>query len=167
MGSKDAPQGPPTAVQDHYPQDAAQCFGCGAANAAGHQIKTRWADPEHRVSRTAITPRPEQTAMPGFVYGGFVASIIDCSGTGTAALALADERGIDILAEGAPRCVTGTLEVRYVAPTPMGPELLVEGEVQEVKGRKVTVALRVTAEGTEVATGRVVALEIPPSMASA
>jgi hypothetical protein len=30
-------------------------------------------------------PRPYHTALPGYVYGGLIASLIDCHATGTAA----------------------------------------------------------------------------------
>ncbi|MDO5682198.1 MAG: PaaI family thioesterase [Propionibacteriaceae bacterium] len=150
------------AIQDFYDPDLAQCFGCGTQNPAGHHFATRWlADGR---TETRFTPEPEHTAIRGFVYGGVVASLIDCAGTGSAALAAGRERGIDAAVDGALRFVTGTLEVRYERPTPMGPELVCTGEIVEVAGRKVTVALSVTAEGAVVATGRVIALEAPATM---
>ena len=154
------------AVQDHYPEDTAHCYGCGRLNEHGHQLKTRWEGVPGERTVTRFTPRPEHTAMPGFVYGGLVASIIDCSGTGSAALAGTREAGLDLEADGALRFVTGTLEVRYHRPTPMGVELVVRGTIEEVKGRKVTVGLTVQAgeDGEEVASGRVIALRVPDEM---
>ena len=61
------------AFQDFYPENVAHCYGCGRLNAAGHQIKTHWDGDE---SVTRYTPRPEHTAVPGFVYGGLIASLI-------------------------------------------------------------------------------------------
>lgn len=159
-----ADEGP--AVQDHYPADAAHCYGCGARNPFGHHLKTRWADGSRTETITRFTPGPEQTAMPGYVYGGLVASVLDCSGTGSAALAGTHAAGRDIESDGSLRYVTGTLEVRYQRPTPMGVELVVRGRVEEVKGRKVTVALTMTAGEDEVASGRVVALQLPDEMRS-
>lgn len=152
------------AVQDHYPEDAAHCYGCGARNPLGHQLKTRWAGESRTETVTRFTPGAEQTAMPGYVYGGLVASVVDCSGTGSAALAATHAAGRDLEAEGALRFVTGTLEVRYVRPTPMGEELVVTGRIEELKGRKVTVSLTVEAAGSVVAEGRVVALQLPDEM---
>ncbi|PFG67379.1 acyl-CoA thioesterase FadM [Propionibacteriaceae bacterium ES.041] len=157
------------AIQDHYPADAAACYGCGRNNPAGLQLKTRWADDGSGETETVFTPRPEHTAMPGYVYGGLVASVLDCSGTGSASLAATREQGIELVGETgseAVRFVTGTLEVRYQRPTPLGPPLVVRGRVAEIKGRKVTVDLTMTAEGETVATGRVIALEVPDSMRS-
>lgn len=155
-------QGP--AVQDHYPQDAQHCFGCGALNEHGHQLKTRWVEGSAQETLTRFTPGPEHTAMPGFVYGGLIAAVVDCAGTGSAALAGTRAAGLDVERDGALRFVTGTLEVRYQRPTPMGVELVVRGTIEEVKGRKVTVALVVVAGEQEVASGRVIALQVPDAM---
>ena len=73
------------AFQDYYPENLAHCYGCGRENAQGHQIKTFW-DGDETV--THFQPRPEHTAIPGFVYGGLLASLIDCHGTGSAAAAM-------------------------------------------------------------------------------
>lgn len=157
------------AIQDHYPLDAAACYGCGRDNAVGLQLKTRWAEDGSGETETVFTPRPEHTAMPGFVYGGLVASVIDCSGTGSASLAATRERGIELAGETgsqAVRFVTGTLEVRYQRPTPLGPPLVVRGSIVEVKGRKVTVELTMSAAGETVAVGKVIALEAPDTMRS-
>lgn len=151
------------AIQQFYDEDLAQCFGCGVHNPAGHRFSTRWLP--DGTTETRFTPAPEHTAIRGFVYGGVVASLIDCAGTGSAALAAGRERGVDAATDGALRFVTGTLEVRYERPTPMGPELVCSGTIAEVRGRKVTVELVVTAEGTVVARGRVIALEAPDTMA--
>lgn len=159
------PQGP--AIQDYYPDDVAQCYGCGKNNEAGHQIKTYWADDgEHTV--TAFNPLPEHTAIPGFVYGGLIASLVDCAGTGSAAAAgyRAAGRQIGDPTDTEPplRYVTGNLTVDYLAPTPMGVELVLHGTIEEVKGRKVVVSEEVYAGETLVARGRVIAVQMPATM---
>lgn len=75
------------AVQDCYPDDVAHCFGCGRLNGHGHHIRTYW-DGDETVSR--FLPEPYHTAVPGFVYGGILASLVDCHGTGTAAAAASE-----------------------------------------------------------------------------
>jgi len=67
--------------QDYYPDDLSHCFGCGRLNEYGHRIRSFWDGDE---SIAEFTPEPYHTAIPGFVYGGLLASIIDCHGTGTA-----------------------------------------------------------------------------------
>jgi acyl-coenzyme A thioesterase PaaI-like protein len=150
------------AFQDFYPESVAHCYGCGRLNAAGHQIKTYWEGDE---SVTRFQPRPEHTAIPGFVYGGLLASLIDCHGTGTAAAAMyrAENRPMDSLP--AFRFVTGALQVSYLKPTPLGPVLENRGRVKEIKGRKVVVEATVYAAGVVTARGEVVALQMPDSFA--
>lgn len=150
------------AFQDHYPEELSHCYGCGAANELGHRIKSRW-DGEETVAY--YDPRPEHTAIPGFVYGGLVASLIDCHGTGSAAAAAYREAGRELGSEPKFRFVTGSLHVNYLKPTPMGVTLEVRGRITEVKGRKVVVDESVYANGVEVATGQVVAIQMPDSMA--
>jgi acyl-coenzyme A thioesterase PaaI-like protein len=153
------------AFQHHFADDVAHCYGCGRLNPRGHHIETRW-DGEETVTR--FTPEPWHTAIPGYVYGGLIASLIDCHGTGTAAAAAARPEGSD--AGGAerpgelPRFVTASLHVDYLRPTPLGPELEIRGRATEVKGRKVVVEARVLANGEVTARGVVIAVRIPEGM---
>ena len=73
------------AFQDYYPDKWSYCYGCGRLNEQGLQIKSYW-DGEETVCH--FKPRPSHTAIPGYVYGGLIASLIDCHGTGTAAAAI-------------------------------------------------------------------------------
>ncbi len=148
------------AFQDYYPENVAHCYGCGRLNEQGHQIKTYWEGDE---TVTRFTPRPEHTAIPGFVYGGLLASLIDCHGTGTAAAAMyrAENRPLDSLPPF--RFVTGSLHVDYLKPTPLGPTLEIRGRIKEIKGRKVIVEATVYAEGIATARGEIVAVQMPES----
>lgn len=141
------------AFQDQYPDDYAHCYGCGRLNPQGHHLKSYW-DGEETVCH--YTPNPKYTGgFPGFLYGGMIASLIDCHGAGTAAAAKAREEGKPIS-----RFVTASLKVDYLAPTPINTELEVRGKVIEIKGRKVTVELTLTAAGTVCARGTVLYLQI-------
>jgi acyl-coenzyme A thioesterase PaaI-like protein len=149
------------AVQDFYPDDFAHCYGCGRLNPHGLQLKTRW-DGDDLVAR--FTPRPEHIAIPGFVYGGLIASLIDCHGMGTAAAAAERAAGRQIGDGPAPRFVTASLKVEYLKPTPLGPELEVRARAVEVGERKVVVHATLSAAGAITATGEVVAVRLPESM---
>lgn len=146
------------AFQDHYPDELAHCYGCGRLNHHGHQLKTTW-DGDETV--THFTPESFHIAIPGFVYGGLIASIIDCHCTGTAAAAAAREAGRELDDDPAFRFVTASLQVDYLRPTPLGPTLEVRGSVEEVSGRKVVTHATVSAEGEVCARGRVVAVQMP------
>lgn len=148
------------AFQDYYPENVAHCYGCGKLNEHGHQIKTYW-DGDETVTR--YTPRPEHTAIPGYVYGGLLASLIDCHGTGTAAAAMYRQENRAMDSEPPFRFVTASLHVDYLKPTPLGPELEIRGKIKEIRGRKVIVEATVFADGVATARGEIVAAQMPPS----
>lgn len=149
------------AFQDYYPDDVAHCYGCGKLNTHGYQIKSYW-EGDETVCR--FTPEPYHTAIPGYVYGGLIASLIDCHGTGSAAAAgyRAEGRGFDT--DPPLRYVTASLKVDYLKPTPLGPALELRGRIREVKGRKVAVDVTLSAGGVVCARGEVVAVQMPENM---
>lgn len=146
------------AFQDYYPENLAHCYGCGSVNQHGHRIKTFWEGDE---SVTHFMPEPFHTAIPGFVYGGLLASLIDCHSTGTAAAAMYRSQGREMDSLPALRFVTGSLSVSYLKPTPMGKALEIRGRVKEIKGRKVVVESSVVVDGVVTATGEVVSIQMP------
>ncbi|MGC9271210.1 PaaI family thioesterase [Acidiphilium sp.] len=146
------------AFQEFYPEELSHCYGCGCHNAHGHQIKTYW-DGDDTVTR--FTPEAFHTAVPGFVYGGLLASLIDCHSTGTAAAAAYRAEGRPMDSLPARRFVTASLQVSYLKPSPLGPEIEIRGHIREIKGRKVIVDSSVTINGVETARGEVVAVQMP------
>jgi acyl-coenzyme A thioesterase PaaI-like protein len=146
------------AFQDYYPDEWSYCYGCGRLNEQGLQIKSYW-DGEESVC--VYLPRQEHIAIPGYVYGGLIASLIDCHSTGTAAAAAyrAENRPMD--SQPPLRFLTAALQVDYLRPTPLGVPLEVRGKVREIKGRKVVVEAALSAEGQVCARGEVVAVQVP------
>ena len=149
------------AFQDFYPDEFSHCYGCGRLNEHGLQIKSVW-DGEESVA--FFTPDNRYMALPGFVYGGLIASLIDCHCTGTAAAASYRKEGRPMDSEPPFRFVTASLKVDYLAPTPLGTALEIRGRVVEIKEKKVIVEAKVLAGKTLCATGTVVAVRLPSSM---
>jgi acyl-coenzyme A thioesterase PaaI-like protein len=149
------------AFQDYYPDELSYCYGCGRLNQDGHQIKSFW---EGEEAVCTFNPKPYHIAIPGYVYGGLIASLIDCHSTGTAAAAAyrAAERAPDT--DPALRFLTGSLTVNYLRPTPLGVPLQLRSSVKEVKGRKVTIETNLYAEGELTATGEVIAIQVPENL---
>jgi len=145
------------AVQDFYPEDTAHCYGCGRLNEVGLRLRTGW-DGDETVTR--FTPAAHHTAILGTVYGGLVASLLDCSGTGSASAATLRAEGRAIGDGPSPRFVTAALKVDFLKPTPLGPELEIRGRIVEIKGRKVVVEETLSADGVVTATGHVVAVRM-------
>jgi acyl-coenzyme A thioesterase PaaI-like protein len=146
------------AFQDYYPDDLSHCYGCGRLNEHGLQIKSHW-DGDEAVCR--FQPRPYHMAIPGYVYGGLIASLIDCHATGTAAAAAYRAEGRAMDTDPPRRFLTASLHVNYLRPTPLAGPLELRARVKELKGRKIVVAVDLLAEGEVCARGEVVTVQMP------
>ncbi|MBP8110024.1 MAG: PaaI family thioesterase, partial [Caldilineaceae bacterium] len=158
------------AFQDYYPDHLSYCYGCGRLNEHGHQTKSYWTEngAENGAENGEETicvfePQPYHTAIPGYVYGGLLASIIDCHGTGSAAAAAFRAEGRDMDTLPAFRFLTASLKVDYLKPTPLDSArpLRLIGRIREVKGRKVIVDIDVSVDGEVCVRGEVIAVQVP------
>jgi acyl-coenzyme A thioesterase PaaI-like protein len=150
--------------QDYYPDHMAHCYGCGRLNQHGYQIKSVWDENNPHESVAYFRPKAHHTAIPGYVYGGLLASLIDCHGTGTAAAAAYREAGRPMDSEPALRFLTGSLHVEYIRPTPMGVTLEIRGKVKELKGRKIVIEEWILADAVTTVRGEVVAVQVPEQL---
>src|SRR5437667_5070520 len=129
-----------SAIQDLYSDDLAHCFGCGRNNPHGYRLNS-YAEGPNLVAH--FTPEPHYVSIPGFVYGGLLASLADCHAMATATAAdLAESSN-----GPAPRYVTASLRVDYLKPTPLGVELEIRGRVKEQGTRKNGLAGTISGEG--------------------
>jgi hypothetical protein len=126
------------------------CFGCGSANPDGLQIKSFWSG-EFVVA--TFKPEKQFTGWEGWVYGGLISCLVDCHSNWTAI-------AFHYRAEGRepgtlPRitCVTGTLGVKYLKPTPMGATLSLKAWVEGDVARKSRVICEVWADDVMTAQG--------------
>lgn len=145
-------------IQHFYNQEAAICYGCGMNNEKGLHFETYW---DGEVGLTVYTPRPEHTGFPGYVYGGFIASLIDCHSMATAIGAMYDAAGREPGTQPEITCVTGSLNVTYQKPTPIDVELRVEGCVQELTKKKAIITSELVANGQVCVVAEVVAVRVP------
>jgi acyl-coenzyme A thioesterase PaaI-like protein len=151
---------PGSPIQDLYPDDFAHCFGCGRGNLHGHRLKS-YVQGESVVAH--FTPESHHMSVPGFVYGGLLASLADCHAMATAAAA--EMAAARIASEGAaPRYVTAALHVDYLRPTPLGVELEITGQLKEQSERKKVIAVTISAQGVITVRAEAVAVKIPKSM---
>jgi acyl-coenzyme A thioesterase PaaI-like protein len=149
------------AIQDYYPDELSHCFGCGRLNEDGLKLKSYWDDEE---TVAIFTPRPYHTAFPGYVYGGLIASLIDCHATATAAAAMYHQEGRGMHTEPPLRFVTASLQVDYIRPTALGVPVEIRGSIKEIKGRKAVVSVTVSANGEVCAEAKVIAVQMPEHM---
>ena len=147
------------AIQDIYPDDFAWCYGCGRLNKDGHHFRTGW---DGDKTKTVYEPKSDHMAVPGFVYGGVIASLIDCHGTGSASLALHRKNGFDVEDDAIPpRFVTASLHVDFMKPTPEGVPLIAIGFLTEIHPKKWKVETEVYADEILCARGVVEAVVMP------
>jgi acyl-coenzyme A thioesterase PaaI-like protein len=146
-------------IQDHYPPEFAHCYGCGPSNPFGLYLKSYL-----REDRTEARFTPERRysgGVPDNVYGGMIASLLDCHGTASAAAFACRARGRTMGDDGPPiRFVTASLHVNFRKPTPLGEELLITGMLKSLEGRKAFISLSLSARGEECAQGEMIAVEL-------
>lgn len=149
-------EGSGQALQDVWPE--ATCYGCGPANPHGLRIKSYWsADGSDVVCRFA--PRLEYNAgFPNVMYGGLVASLIDCHSIWTAIAWTYRAEGRVHGSLPAISYVTGTLNVRYLQPTPLDKLVVLRARVTELGAKKALVSCAVYSGDVKTAEGEIVAV---------
>lgn len=152
-------------IQETYNPQAAICYGCGPHNPHGLHIRTYW---DGTLGHCYFQPRAEHTAFPGYVYGGLLASLIDCHSVGTAIAAMYSAEGREPGTEPEITCVTGNLNVTYLKPTPIDGTLRLEARVLELSERKARIACSIyfTQTGEETVRGEVIAVRVPSRLMS-
>jgi acyl-coenzyme A thioesterase PaaI-like protein len=146
------------AIQDTYPDDVAWCYGCGRLNEKGLHVRT-FAEGDEYVA--TVVPRAEHTAVPGYVYGGLIASAIDCQSTGVASAAAHRAAGYEPGDGPAPRFLTGTLKVEYLRPTPIDAPMELRSRVVSRTEKKAVITTELRSKGELCARGEAVAVRMP------
>ena len=133
------------------------CFGCGIHNPEGLQIKSFWEGEE------AVCVWQSQEKYHGWaklMNGGVMATIIDCHCMGTA-MAHAyrlENRSLDTSPEY--RYATGTLNIKYLKPTPNDIPVELRARVLETKGRKTVMSCDLYSNGVKTAEAEVIGIRV-------
>lgn len=147
-------------IQEQYEAYSSYCYGCGKLNDHGLHLESRIQD---GIVVSVFTPEKWHTSVPGFVYGGLIASLIDCHAMAAASAAMYQKQGRPLGSEPKLRFVTARLCIDYLRPTALGP-LRLESRSIEAYERKVQLMVELLAAGTVTAKGDVVAVSIPETM---
>jgi len=140
------------------------CWGCGADNPDGLQLKSEWRadDPEVAVAR--FTPSPAHAAGPRHVLnGGIIGVLLDCHGICTAVADAHRRDGRAVGAEPELWYATSTLQIEYLRPTPITATVELEARVVAIADRTTTVEVVLHAEGKPRARATVGAVRVPDS----
>ncbi|MEL6131792.1 MAG: PaaI family thioesterase [Bacteroidota bacterium] len=144
--------------QDFMPDNI--CFGCGSQNDAGLQIKSYWEGDE------AVCIWHSQEKYQGWVNilnGGVIATLIDCHcmGAAMAAAYKAENRSLDSFPVY--RYATGTLNIKYLKPTPNDVPITLRAQIKEIKGRKVVLDCQVWANEIQTVYAEAIAIRVTDS----
>jgi len=139
------------------------CYGCGSANPDGLHLKSYWsADGKTVVAR--FEPQAKFTSgFKGALYGGLIASLIDCHSNWTAMAFGYKAEGREAGSQPVIVSVTGTLSVKYLKPTPFDQTIHLRAWVDGYVGRKTRVICELGTEDTVTATGDSVFVRVDPA----
>ena len=144
-----------SALQDRLP---CQCFGCGTLNPRGMHIKSRW---EGDVFVCDWQPKPEHISYPGMVYGGTIASVVDCHAIWAALSMHCRSAGHDLRTGPPPfSVVTASLLVNFLRPASVTKALELRALVVEQSARKSLVTCSVRQGDLECATAEAVTIRV-------
>ncbi len=93
----------------------------------------------------------------GWVYGGLIASMIDCHSIATAIASTCQAEGREPSAQPKIQYVTRRLDVNFRFPTPVETELSLLAEVKEIKGTDVVISCSLFADDKVCAQAEVIA----------
>lgn len=149
------------AFQDLYAEPYTHCYGCGRDNPHGHQLKSYW-DVPFVQTIAHICPASHYTGgVPDHLYGGLIASLLDCHGTASAAAFKSHAAGIAFdSSEALIRFVTGSLNIQFIRPVPVNTELVLTGRLLKIEGRKIQIVLSLSANQIECAKAEMLAIQI-------
>ncbi|GAB4401987.1 MAG: PaaI family thioesterase [Microscillaceae bacterium] len=143
-------------IQDYMPQNT--CFGCGIQNPEGLRLKSYWE------SDVCVCDMPhlesKYQGFKGLLNGGILATLVDCHAMGTA---LSHAYHLESRPYGslpAYMYATGSLQIRYLNPTPIDTPLRLLNRVQLVKDRKTVVISQIWSGDIQTAEAEVIAIRV-------
>lgn len=136
------------------------CYGCGPSNPHGLQLKSRWSE-DGAFAIARYEPDPKYNAgMEDVMYGGTVASLIDCHSIWTAIAFTYRHEQKEMTSPIEIACVTGQLNITYHKPTPLSRPIYLKAWVDGDIGKKTRVLCELGPQGRITATGDVIAVRL-------
>ncbi|NRF61170.1 PaaI family thioesterase [Vibrio coralliilyticus] len=146
------------AFQEQIPNN--HCFGCGAENTMGLQIKSYWNGDNESVC--TFTPSAHHSAGPlHFLNGGIISTIIDCHCVCTAIAKGYYMQGREIGSGEAIWFATGSLDVKFLRPVPIDDDVQLIASIIEAKDKKIELQCELFSGNTLCCQSRVVAVKVP------
>lgn len=136
------------------------CFGCGPANPIGLHIKSYWSEDKSAVVATYQPKSDFNAGVENVMYGGIIASLIDCHSIWTSIAYTYQEEARPFRETPEIWYVTGRLDVRYLAPTPLDQPIYLKAIVEKFEGRRAYVFCELGIEGQKTAEANVIAIRV-------
>ncbi|MEM7469541.1 MAG: PaaI family thioesterase [Pseudomonadota bacterium] len=138
------------------------CYGCGANNSHGLQLKSYWRDD---TAVAEFTPQSFHCAgSTEIVYGGLIAGLIDCHSCNLAAAYLYKSEGRRIGSNPRIGCVTAQINVSLLKPCAISRPVEFEAQVRSIERSKIWVDCLVRSGEDEVAKGEVLVIRLKDAM---
>lgn len=144
-----------TYIQDSMPDNV--CFGCGTQNPHGLQIKS-FAEGDEYVC--IWQSQEKYHGWQNVINGGILATLIDCHTMGAAVADAYEQEDRPWGSEPVYRYATGTINVKYLAPTLNDVPIELRARIIERSDRKTRVHCDVYSRGTKTAEADVTAIRV-------
>lgn len=141
-------------LQDSIP---GHCFGCGPLNSEGLQIKSFWLGDEVVCAWRA---QPKHIGYPGILYGGVIASVVDCHSIWTAMAYAHRQAGEEAGSLSAHKFVTAALSLQYRKPVHIENAIELRARVVDFGDRKAVVRCTVHSANVLVVEAEVVVVRM-------
>lgn len=141
--------------QDHIEDNV--CFGCGIKNDDGLHIKSYWEGDE---AHCIYEAEEKYHGWANLLSGGILSTIIDCHCMGTAMAFAYKSENRELDSKPWYKYATGTLNVKFLKPTPIAKPIKLIAKNIEQKGRKVVMQCEAWSGDTLTAVSEVVAIRV-------
>ena len=147
-----------TSIQDQM--EINHCFGCGATNKDGLNIKSYWQDDGSFICH--FLPDSHHCAgTTRYLNGGITSTIIDCHSICSAIAASYRSEGREVGEGELIQFVTGKLSVSFLRPVPINQEVTLTAEVIELKEKKIIIKCTLSSMEQVCSVANVVAVRVP------
>jgi hypothetical protein len=145
-------------VQTSWPD--LTCYGCGPANEVGLHLESYLGEESETLVATVQPDGVFNSGAPNVMYGGHIASLIDCHSRWAAITFAYITEDRQLGSSSLIAYVTGELCVDYLAPTSLDCPIALTAWVKGDPGKRTRVKIELGPEDEITATGEVLAIRI-------
>ncbi len=142
-------------VQDYMEGNI--CFGCGKENPEGLQIKSYWED---EVCVCIWHSKDKYQGWTNLLNGGILGTLVDCHCMGAAMSYAYRKEGRDFDSEPVYKYATGTMNIKYLKPTPNNLPIILKAWIKEIKDKKTIVFCEAWVDDIKTAEAEVIAIRV-------